>query len=474
MAATNCERIRADLSAFVDDTLPPRRWEQVAYHVAGCPRCRAELAAISSVCSELSRCHRESATPDSLAARLESIAGEHAATPLYMASGSGELPSARRTRNRRVAQSGAFFLAVVVSAMVLAILIAPEPQRLTDPVKTAREQFSMSSSAVSVNEAVGAALLASERGADLGQSVTYQPRSSDGHMAPVSSERACNLLRSAAGSTASLTGMQQVWVSDGRGLYRHADVRTTLAGGEGAELEVLDARGDRFMSSFQPALSARTVEAPEGWTFYESVLPEQVGARRATQLRAVVDGAPVAAWWLDAETGIVLWSERYDASGAVSLATGYHDLRVGEATLGEDLAQPISLEPVTSSQDSGWCVGLPTCPLEAAGLPLVAYASSDRLGSSSMTLVYSDGFDSVVVGWTEGVLADDVERVVDQRTGAPTVELWQSGDAVIWVTSNGSPSLISKISEQFPGESAYRSSLLDRLEAGLERLVPLG
>lgn len=474
MAAPNCERIRADLSAYVDDTLPRRRWEQVSYHLAGCPGCRAELTAISSVCSELSRCHRTSTTPDALAARLESIAGEHAATPLYMASGRGDLPSARRLRTRRVTQGGVAFLAVVMSAMVLAILIAPEPSRIADPVKTAREQFSMSSSAVTVNEAVGAALLASERGADFGQSVSYRPRAADSQMVLVSDRWACDRLRQAAASQASLTGVQEVWVSDGQGLYRHADVRTTRAAGEGSELEVLDARGDRFMSTFLPALGTRTLEAPSGWSFYESLLPERVGDRSAIQLRAVVDGAPVAAWWLDDETGIVIWSERYDPSGGVSLATGFRDLRVGAVNLGHDLVQQFSLEPVTSSQDEGWCVGLPTCPLEAAGLPLVAYASSDRQGSRSMTLVYSDGFNSAVVGWTEGVLADDILTLLDQRAGAPTVDVWQAGDAVIWVTSNGSAGLISEIGEQFPAASAHRSSLADRLIAGLERLVPLG
>ena len=41
----HCERFRPDLSAFADGTLPPRRWEQVSYHLAGCARCRDEVAA---------------------------------------------------------------------------------------------------------------------------------------------------------------------------------------------------------------------------------------------------------------------------------------------------------------------------------------------------------------------------------------------------------------------------------------------
>ena len=34
------ERVREDLNAYVDQTLPPRRWEQISYHLAGCEDCR--------------------------------------------------------------------------------------------------------------------------------------------------------------------------------------------------------------------------------------------------------------------------------------------------------------------------------------------------------------------------------------------------------------------------------------------------
>lgn len=472
--ASCCARIRDDLSAYADDTLAPKRWEQVSYHLAGCAACRADLAAITSVCSELSRCRETSTAPDALAARLESIAGESAGMPLYMASGRGELPSARRTRTRRVAQGGVALLAVVMSAVVLAVLIAPDPARLTDPVKTAREQFSMSTSAVSVNEAVGAVLLASERGADFGQSVSYQQRGTDGRLARISADRASRLLRGATESDASLTGTQKVWVSDGKGLYRTADVRTTKVAGEGAQLEVLDARGDRFMSSFLPAFGARPVEAPEEWTFSESVLPEQVGDRSAVRLLATVDGAPAAAWWLDTQTGVLLWTERYNGAGDVQLAMGYKDLHYGDATLSDDITQHISLEPASASQTEGWCVGLPECPQEVAGLPLVAYSSSDRQGHRSMMLVYSDGFESAVVGWTEGVLEEGSGELVDQRAGAPTVALWQADEAVVWVTSNGSEQMIREIGEQLPQHAEHHASLLDRVRAGLGRLVPVG
>lgn len=474
MASPCCDRFRDDLSAFADHTLTPRRFEQVARHLMDCGTCRAELAAIDEVCTELKSC-RSSSPSETLAARLELIAGEHSQAPLYMASGDGELPSARRIRQRRVAQGSVALLAVVMSAVVFAVLIAPDPVRIVDPVKSAREQFSMSSSAISINEAFGAVLLAFDRGADLGQPISYQPREAVGHPERVSSERAVDLLRASTQSEASLTGLQQVWVSDGDGLYRSAEVRTTKVAGEGAKLEVYDARGDRFLSSFLPAFGHRPVAAPRDWTFTENPKPEPILGREAIHLQAFEDGSPVAGWWFDTGTGVLLWSERYASTGAVSLAMGFKELTYGDhVTISGDLTQQLSLQPVTASQTDGWCVGLATCPQEVGGLPLVAYASSDSQGKRSMTLVYSDGFESAVVGWTEGVLADGVGRTHSEGVGLTAVELWQCGDAVVWVTTNGSDDLLKRITADLPAEQPYRASILDRISMGVKRLVRVG
>lgn len=474
MLPSPCDRIRVDLSAYVDATLPRKRWEQVSYHLAGCQRCRDEVAAISSVCNRLGAC-RNSAAPQDLTARLESIAGDHAAAPLYMAAGSGELPSARRRRHRRVAQGSVALLALMVSVVVLATLVAPEPLRLSEPVKAAREQYSMASSAISVNEAVGAMLLAFERGADLGESVTYEPRGTDGASTPVTAQQAAALLQRATDADLTYTGTQRVWVADGEGLFRSAEVRTVKAAGSGAQLEVFDARGDRFLSSFLPTIDGRQVEAPEGWTFTQSVGHELVGDRAAIRLQAVSDGRVVASWWVDDDTGLVLWSERYNTAGAVKLAVGYKHLTLGVAELDHDgLTQLLALEPASSSGRAGWCIGLPTCPQKVAGLPLVAFSTSEREGSRSINLVYSDGFETAVVGWTEGVLDGEVTALSDSAEGLPSVELWQCADAVIWVTTNGTAELMHRIAAELPGQEPYSRSLGEQIASGFKRLLPFG
>jgi hypothetical protein len=467
-----CDRFHADLSAYVDGTLPHRRCEQVSHHIADCETCRDEVASISSVCSTLSACARSSA-PSSLTSKLESIAGEHAEAPLYMAPGRGELPSTRRRRQRLVTQGGAALLVAAMSVMVLAVLIAPDPRRLDDPVRAAREQFSRATAAVSVNEALGAVLLAHERGADLGAPISYEPLTGGSIDVVISETRAADWLRRAADADLSLTGVQRVWISDGSGLYRSAEVRTTKLEGYGAELEVLDARGDRFSSSFLPEATPGKVEASKRWSFTESFWSERVAGREAIRLTATDKHGLVASWWLDLETDLVLWSERYDGTGEVSLAFGYTELSFDEPTFDTDtsLTQLISLQPASASEQDGWCVGLEHCPQSVAGLPLVAYASSEQRDGSSMTLVYSDGFETAVVGWTDGVLVGGETSRTHREPGMPTVMAWQSGPAVVSVTSTGTTDLLAEVAEALPAEEPHAESLLDRTVAGLGRLV---
>lgn len=469
-----CDRFQPDLSAFADGTLPHKRWEQVSYHLAGCQACRDEVAAISNVCSTLSESCRRSSTPDSLAARLESIAGDAAAAPLYMAAGRGELPSARRQRQRRMAQGSAALLVMALSVIVIAVLVAPEPRRLTDPIGTARQQFSMSTAAVSVNEALGAVLLAHERGADLGEAVSYQRLESDTLDVVISPKRAAAWLRDASDTDLTLRGVQRVWVADADGGYRTADVRTVKVAGHGAQLDVFDARGDRFNSSFLPDFHLRQVEATERWNFTESFRPQFVSGRDAYLIKAHDDYGTVAGWWIDSETGLLLWSERYNPSGEVVLAFGYTELESGAASFAADdsgFSQMISLEPASSSQEKGWCVGIEHCPQSVAGLPLVAHSSSTQRDGDSMTLVYSDGFSTAVVNWTPGVLEDGVTARSDRASGLPTVHSWQCDEAVITVVSDAPSDLISEIADDLPAEQPHTRTLLERAAEGFGRLL---
>lgn len=472
MAKAPCERFIPDLSAYADGTLPSKRRHQVSHHLASCDDCRQEAAAILAVCSTLSSCERSSA-PESLAARLESIAGHEASAPLYMTAGRGELPSRRRRRVRRAAQGGAVLLTFMVSAVVLAVLVAPAPVTLNHPVKAARELYSRSLTAISVNEAVGAMLLANEQGADFGASETYEPRQSATASEPITASAAAELLRRAAEADLTLTGNQQVWASDGAGLYRTAHVRTTKVAGEGANLEVFDARGDLFGATFLPEFSARAFAAPEGWSYAQGLAAEQILGRDAVRVEAISGHGPVATWWVDTDTGLLLWAERYDEVGDVQLAFGYRQLFLDSATLDPEPTQLIALQPASSSQSAGWCVGLGHCPQELAGLPLVAHAKTEQGAVQSMNLVYSDGFTTAAVAWSAGVLPRGDASLVD--TGRDlAVEVWQSGDGVISVACDCGPGVLSAIKDELPPERAYRATLVSKIRDGLNRLTGVG
>lgn len=137
-----CERFRRELSSFVDHTLPERRWQRVARHVAGCELCRGEAEALRGVCRKLSGAAGAPSAPDELAERLRRIAGDEHDAPLYLATGGhAGLPSRRRgvaSGVRTVVLAG---VALTGGAAVLAFLLAPEPPRVHQPLHLAESQF---------------------------------------------------------------------------------------------------------------------------------------------------------------------------------------------------------------------------------------------------------------------------------------------------------------------------------------------
>ncbi|NHB85561.1 hypothetical protein G7085_15695 [Tessaracoccus sp. HDW20] len=279
MASPTCERFRDDLSAFADRTLAPRRWDQVAYHLAGCPDCRSELAAINAVCSELKRC-RAADPSDTLAARLESIAGEIPEAPLYMASGVGDLPSARRTRSRRVAQGSVAALVVMMSAVVIAVLIAPEPARLTNAVKAAREQFSMASSAISVSDAIGRC---SSPPSGAPTSVSPSATNPDPLTVPwrpsaTPALRRCFCVpRSPNPASPGCSASGSRTARAGTAPRRSAPPRSQAT----AQSSRSSTRGRPLPGELPPVVRVASGRGPDGWSFSESVAPRPWGAHRA-------------------------------------------------------------------------------------------------------------------------------------------------------------------------------------------------
>lgn len=472
--AGGCAKYRDELSAFVDEMLPAKRWDTVAQHLAGCPLCREETVAIRELRSTLSHARTCSAPSTSLASRLEAIAGDDRTQPLYLQHGDDTLPSRRRRRRRWALRGVAATAVLAVGLGTAAVTLAPEPRRVHDAVGDAREQFAMQSTAIHVQEAVGAVLLAHDRGAQLARVDGLEPAPApDGVPLPISDAAADELLARAGGADVMVSGVQEVLVADADGGYWRSDVSINRVAGEGAELVVFDRTGNRFLSSFAPDFSPDEISAPERWDFATYASLVSVAGRPATVLEARRGDAVVARWWLDVASGITLHSERFDPDGDPTIVVGYRSVRVGEAQLPDERTQLVSLSRATTSGSRGWCVGFSVCPYELAGLPLVAYSSTTARGERSMSLVYSDGVQTLTATWVEGVLGDGAAASAMAAAGLPSVEAWQAGRGVVAVTTDGPPRMLEESKERLPGPAAHRDSLWTRLGDGMARLAGL-
>ncbi|MFV0428642.1 MAG: anti-sigma factor family protein [Arachnia sp.] len=467
MRATHCEKFQHDLSAFADDTLTPRRLEQVGYHVAGCPECQAEVAALRQVRETLSAgCHEPMAAPGSLAERLTGIAGDHCDAPLYLSSGATRtLPSKRRARSRGLVTGGVAVVTVMASALALALFLAPGPPKFNDPVALARQQYSLSTTAISVNEAVGAVLLASTRGGVGEADASYHARPMlVTQRTPLSADEAAGMLGESMGISVTLSGTQRVWIARGDA-YTATDVHVDQVAGEGTNLVVLGAQGGKSSSWFVPTIE--TTSATSAWQFW-LYGKDLVAGRWAWGIEATdASGLRVARWWVDSNNGTVLWSEYYGDSGRPSVASGYTELTMGEAELDPAQSEVLMMSPASTAGERAWCRGLGECPETLAGLPLVAFFSSEGEGASTR-LVYSDGVNSITACWTEGILDDGgKDLVIDQSAGQPKVAAWQSGDGVIFLATDGSFDSLWEAAEDLPAREPYAASLQERLSDGV-------
>lgn len=468
---SDCERYRTDLSAFADETLSARRWEQVGYHVAGCATCREELAETRRVRESLgTKEHTPTVVSPTLEERLHDIAGIHVDAPLYMSGGPRcALPSRRKQRQRRLLRSSGAVVAVLASVLVIAFLVAPEPPTVSNAVSEAREQYFLSTTAVNVNEAVGAVLLAHERGATLGHPEHQGARStmvSKPHR--ITRSTAAALLE---GEGPTHSGTQRVWISDGESAYHVTDVQVDEVLDEGSNLVVLDASGERFLSWFVPSnVCCQSGDGPP-WSFWQYQGMDQVAGRWANVVEARdAEDRRVARWWVDHDGGLVLWSERYDVAGKPTIISGYTSLQMNEAQLADDQAQLVQMAPVSSTGAREWCVGLEECPSTLGGLPLIARSSSEKHGGASLQLLYSDGFRSLSVVWSEGKL-QGTTRTSGYEPGLPDVAVWQFGEGIISVTTNGSRELLHHACSQLPGERAFEPTVMERIGRGLSQLI---
>ena len=104
------------------------------------------------------------------------------------------------------------------------------------------------------------------------------------------------------------------------------------------------------------------------------------------------------------------------------------------------------------------------------------FASTRLIAHDIQSMVaFYEMVTGLTADWLAPVFAEIVTPSGALAIGAEdTVALWQADEAVVWVTSNGSEQMIREIGEQLPQHAEHHASLLDRVRAGLGRLVPAG
>jgi negative regulator of sigma E activity len=202
-----------------------------------------------------------------------------------------------------------------------------------------------------------------------------------------------------------------------------------------------------------------------------------VAGRSATVVAAWRDGKPAARWWLDDQTGIVLWQELYGETGAVDLSFGFTSVVVSPTAQIMDHLPPrlvtpttttsLSVSNVTGLAAAGW-----VCPPELSGMSLVRLRTDRAADPSVLLLVYSDGVATIGVFEQHGRLGAgptgswDADLQAYAHHGPSQVATWQSGELVFTVVTDGPAEAFARAVVSLPHEHAKSPTTIDRVKEG--------
>ena len=292
----------------------------------------------------------------------------------------------------------------------------------------------------------------------------------------------------AAVGTVSYSGLQS-FVAVRNDEVMTADLEVEARAGQGVQVKVVTQDGQQLLRGFAPAtVSSRVVDGEllalleRNYTLVGS-RGSVVAGRAATMVAAYRGGAVQARWWLDDKTGVLLWQETYDATGAAELSFGFTSVAVSRKAgilehLPPRLAVPVtdaalSLSNAGQLRAAGW-----TCQPELAGLSLIRVRSDRVSDPSTLHLVYSDGVDTVSVFEQRGRLDGlpngsqwDAASGAYLRHGASSLATWQSKDRVFSVITDGSPDLLARVVAALPHQRADRPSTMERIKTGWAKIL---
>lgn len=476
----------ATLSAFVDDALPGDARDRVATHLAECPACCAEVAALRRVQRLLSTTRSPAADdPAPLADRLVSIAGGGARQPLWTQpfdrplNTRAPLPSRRRARRRNLTGAVVLLAGVMISLVGVGWVAAPPPDvPIVNPVAKARAEFShVAAQRPFVMDSTVAlwAMPAAEQQAHVTNGPIRNLPVLPGRRLTAAEARTVLSAGQHAARVLDHRSMQQVHVAEATGRVT-IGVAVSHHSAQGTQVEVLGNTNRPGRTAFLPVRSPDAVPAPEEVT---GLLDQEVLGRPAVLVEARRDGVLVARWWFDKRTALQLAQETYQDDGSVQLQAVVTDLSVDAqefiAHTPPRLVRPgaaayLSLSELGEVRSRGW-----SCHHDLSGLPIT------RLGNDPGTAVqttYSDGASAVTVRQERGTIlqapegfAWDEELGAYRRDGSPTMMIWQSRDSVFTVVTDGSADMAAGAVAELPHEAPVLRTRFGRVQAGWQHVV---
>lgn len=503
--ADDCEALAEQRSALVDGALDDADRERVLAHLVRCPDCRAEVAELRRLRRLLGGRPDPEGTPGALADRLVAIAGSDARAPLWTRPFStarpGSLPSARRSARARALAS--LVAAGLMGFGLIGIGLAAAPPlaaSIGDPISGAQAEFRTTAAQSPLTGTAMAALASGPPpggGASPPMPVLLGPTQVVTDARQLTPEAALAVLRRAAGSADQLDyqGTQLLTAGLG-GRVVTAQVRVDSRSGQGREVAVYDRTGRQLLTSFRaPAATSRVIDESQLSLLAENYLltgarGATVAGRPATMVEARDRSAiglgtarpPVARWWVDDASGLLLRYDTYDSAGRTTLTTEFVRVEIGNSAFLEHLPVRLQVPLTTTSRtlgsagvlaDAGW-----TCPDELAGLSLVRLRTDEPSGPSVVHMAYTDGVSAVSVfeqrGALTGAPADtrwDAELGAYVRLGGTSVATWQSGETVYTVVTGGSAELLGAAVRALPHEPVPPRTTIGRVRAGWARIL---
>lgn len=464
-------------SAYIDGALTHRDRERAAGHLLDCASCRHQHQELRALRDRVRRSPgRPSTLPGSLADRLVEIAGEDATAPLSARPFVGAqtaMPSRRRRVRRALVASGAGTSTLVVLFVAIGWIAAPPPRaRAVDPRGLALGAFAAALGAEPVaNPAVVAALTAPPG------ETTGEARSPEAS-ATTTTDGAYDRLERAdrAARTVAYAGTQVVQVRHLAGFWTS---RVDIVGhpGTGVEVKVNPGTPNERPSASLPAEPSLGVAA---LTQHHRLTTGEgpVVAGRPTQVVEARDGAGALAarWWLDRDSGLMLWTQSF-AEGRLVQSAGYESLSIG-ATGREGHVAPrligasaaavvLGSEPASSLAEATPVTF--SCPQRVAGLDLARQQETDGV----IHLTYSDGVSTVSVVEMRGTvnrapagMVWDPALRAYRTQSMPTTLVWQSGDRVLAVVTDGAADGARAVVRDLPHASPVSRTRTDRVLDG--------